>query len=48
VEFEGSAIHTWSELVAALGQRQPGQSVHLVVLRDGNRVDVTVKLGARP
>lgn len=48
VEFEGSVIHTWSELVAALGQRQPGQSVHLVVLRDGNRVDVTVKLGARP
>jgi len=48
VEFEGDPIHNWMDLLAATGQRQPGQSVHLVVLRDGQRVEVTVTLGVRP
>ncbi len=48
VEFEGTAIHTWEDLLTAVGQRQPGQSVRLVVLRDGQRSDVTVTLGVRP
>src|SRR5437899_2272883 len=48
VEFEGAAIHNWRDLLAAVGQRQPGQNVHLVVLRDGQRVEVTVALGVRP
>jgi len=48
VEFEGAPIHNWMDLLAATGQRQPGQSVHLVVLRDGQRVEVTVTLGVRP
>ena len=48
VEFEGDPIHNWMDLLAATGQRQPGQSVHLVVVRDGQRVEVTVTLGVRP
>jgi len=48
VEFEGAAIHNWRDLLAAVGQRLPGQNVHLVVLRDGQRVEVTVTLGVRP
>ncbi len=48
VEFEGSAIHTWDDLLAAVGQRQPGQAVRVVVLRGGTRVDVPLTLGVRP
>jgi S1-C subfamily serine protease len=48
VDFAGTAIHTWEELLSAVGQHQPGQSVHLVVRRDANRVEVTLTLGVRP
>jgi len=48
VDLAGTAIHTWEELLSAVGQHQPGQSVHVVVRRDGNRVEVTLTLGVRP
>ncbi len=48
VDFDGTAIRTWTDLLSAVGQRQPGQNVHLVVLREGTRVDVTLTLGVRP
>jgi serine protease Do len=48
VDVAGTAVHTWVELLSAVGQHQPGQTVRLVVLRDGNRVEVTVTLGVRP
>ncbi len=48
VEFEGMPIRNWRELLDAVGQRRPGERVRLVVLRDGNRIDITVTLGVRP
>ena len=48
VEFEGAPVHNWRDLLADVGGRQPGQIVHLVVLRDGQRVEVAVMLGVRP
>jgi serine protease Do len=48
VDFDGTAIRTWTDLLSAVGQRRPGQSVYLVVLRQGTRVDVTLTLGVRP
>lgn len=48
VDLAGTVVHSWEELLSAVGQHQPGQSVHLVVLRGGNRVEVTLTLGVRP
>ncbi len=48
VEFEGMAVRTWRDLLDAVGQRRPGERARLAVLRDGQRLDVTVTLGVRP
>jgi serine protease Do len=48
VDVAGTAVHTWVDLLTAVGQHQPGQTVRLVVLREGSRVEVTLTLGVRP
>jgi len=48
VELDTTAIRTWDDLLTAVGQRRPGQSVRLVVLRAGTRVEFTLTLGVRP
>jgi S1-C subfamily serine protease len=46
VEFDGEAINTPEELVAAIAHRQPGDQADVVVMRDGKKVTLTATLGA--
>jgi len=49
VGFDGQAIHTFDELLSLLiTTKSPGDTVVLTVLRNGQSVDVSITLGARP
>jgi serine protease Do len=48
VSFNGESITSMEDLLAQLKQSEPGQTVTLNVLRDGQSIDLTVKLGERP
>lgn len=50
VKVDGTAVTTSADLVSAIEAHKPGDTVHLVVLRDGQRVPVdatTTKSGGR-
>jgi S1-C subfamily serine protease len=49
IAFDGRSVTTFDELLSyLLTTKSPGDTVVLTVLRDGETVDVTVTLGARP
>ena len=47
VEFDGKTVKDLYEYTAALQARNPGDTVKIVVLREGSRVEVTATLGRR-
>ena len=47
VEFDGKTVKDLYEYTAALQARKPGDTVKLVVLREGARVELTATLGRR-
>jgi 2-alkenal reductase len=49
IAFDGKPVATFDELLSYLiTTKSPGDTVVLTVLRDGEQVDITVTLGARP
>ena len=48
VEFDGQAVTSPTALQSAVDARRPGETVPVVVLRDGERQTVEVTLGVRP
>ncbi len=49
IAFDGTPITTFDELLSYLiTTKSPGDTVVLTVLRNGEKVDITVTLGARP
>ena len=48
IEFGGEQLETAEDLLAALRQELPGNTVSLTVLRDGERGPVDVTLGDLP
>ena len=48
VEFDGKPVATSAALQSAVDARRPGDTVTLVVVRDGNRREIDVTLGTRP
>jgi 2-alkenal reductase len=48
VEADGVPINFFSDLLVAVAFKDPGELIDLVVLRDGERVEITVELQARP
>ena len=47
VEFDGKTVKDLYEYTAALQARKPGDTVKIVVLREGARVEMTATLGRR-
>ena len=49
VAIDGAPVETAEDVVRAIAEGLlPGETTHLTILRDGKRVEVTVKLGERP
>ncbi|MCA1784289.1 MAG: trypsin-like peptidase domain-containing protein [Intrasporangiaceae bacterium] len=48
VEFDGESLATMSQLVAEVRRLSPGDTVELVLIRNGDRVDVEVTISERP
>lgn len=48
VEFDGQAVTSPTALQSAVDARQPGETVSVVVLRDGDRQTLEVTLAVRP
>ena len=48
VEVDGADLATMPELVALVRRRSPGDTIVLTVLREGERLSITVELGERP
>ena len=48
VEFDGKPTNTSAELQSAVDARKPGDSVEVVILREGDRRTVDVTLATRP
>ena len=48
IEFDGQAVTSPTALQSAVDARQPGETVSVVVLRDGNRRTLEVTLAVRP
>ena len=48
LEADGQEIQDFTDLLAYVAFRQPGDTVELTILRDGERQQVTVELAARP
>ena len=46
--FAGRSVDSPSELMSAVRARRSGESVNVIVYRDGDRRSVSVRLGARP
>jgi S1-C subfamily serine protease len=46
--IDGQPIHSGEELSSYLTETSPGETVTLTILRDGERMQVTVELGERP
>jgi putative serine protease PepD len=46
--IDGQAIADANELTAAVGEKAPGDTIQLTVVRNGATVHVTAKLGTRP
>jgi S1-C subfamily serine protease len=47
IAIDGEEISSMTELASRIRSAQPGDDVHLTVVRAGNSVDVTVTLGVR-
>ncbi|MFP4563674.1 MAG: S1C family serine protease [Spirochaetia bacterium] len=47
IEVDGIGIRTWSDLYNALEDNRPGETVEVVVLREGNRKSFRVELAVR-
>ena len=48
VALDNQPVGTIEDLVALLGQAQPGDEVSLQILREGRQLNVEVTLAARP
>jgi S1-C subfamily serine protease len=48
VAADGRAITAWNDLLAFVGDREPGRAIRLTVVRGGGRVEVSLRLGVRP
>jgi serine protease Do len=48
VSFEGESIDSMDDLVVAIRQHRVGESVELVIVRDGERVSVSATIGDKP
>jgi S1-C subfamily serine protease len=48
VALNGESIGSMEDLLAQLQQAEPGQTVTLTILRDGETMDLPVTLGERP
>ncbi|MDR7554494.1 MAG: trypsin-like peptidase domain-containing protein [Armatimonadota bacterium] len=48
VALDGIPIATWTDLLVAVGEREPGRRVQLAIVRGGTRLEVAVTLGVRP
>jgi len=48
VEFDGEALATMDQLVAEVRRMAPGDEVDLVIIRDGERMELSVTLSERP
>lgn len=48
VEADGEPINFFSDLLVAVAFKNPGETIDLVIIRDGERVEITVELQARP
>ncbi len=48
VEFDGEQLATMSQLVAEVRRLAPGDTVDLVLIRNGERIDVEVTISERP
>lgn len=48
LEANGEPIRNFTDLLTAVAFRQPGDTVELTVLRDGDQLQVTVELAERP
>ncbi len=48
IEANGDPIADFADLLVSVAFRQPGDTVDFTILRDGERQQVTVELGARP
>lgn len=47
LEINGEPIDDFADLLTQIAFSQPGEAVELTVLRNGERLNVTVELGAR-
>jgi S1-C subfamily serine protease len=48
VEADGGPVTSFDDLLAVVASRNPGDTLGLTILRDGERQQVTVTLGVRP
>ncbi len=48
VEFDGDALATMDQLVAEVRRMAPGDEVDLVIIREGERMELSVTLSERP
>jgi len=48
VEADGEPINFFSDLLVAVAFKNPGETIDLVIIRDGERVEITVELQPRP
>lgn len=48
VEADGLPINFFSDLLVSVAFKNPGETIDLVIIRDGERVEITVELQARP
>jgi S1-C subfamily serine protease len=48
VEADGVSINSFSDLLVSVAFKDPGEVINLVILRNGERVEVSVELEARP
>jgi S1-C subfamily serine protease len=48
IAVEGEELATMAELVALVRVREPGDTLQLTVVRDGEQMDFDVTLGERP
>ena len=48
IEADGTLINDYADLQALIAQKEPGDEMELVILRDGEEQNFTVSLGPRP
>lgn len=48
VEADGEPINSWDDLLGRVAFRQAGDTMNLIIIRDGQEFSVDVQLGARP